>query len=52
MFEQALQEEISVPVVEERGSASIPTVFAWIIGLVTAALVTRRLRDEFVRFAG
>ena len=52
LFEQALQEEISVPVVEERGSASIPTVFAWIIGLVTAALVTRRLRDEFVRFAG
>ena len=51
LFEQALQEEISVPVVEERGSASIPTVFAWIIGLVTVALVTRRLRDEFVGFA-
>ena len=51
LFEQALQEEISVPVVEERGSPSIPTIFAWIIGLFAAALVMRRLRDEFVGFA-
>ena len=52
LFEQALQEEITVPLVDERGSASIPTIFAWIIGLVAAALVMRRLRDEFVRFTG
>ena len=51
LFQQALQGEISVPVVEERGSPSIPTIFAWIIGLFAAALVMRRLRDEFVGFA-
>lgn len=52
LFEQALKEQITPPSVDAWVQDSIPTILAWIVGLVTAALVMRRLRGELGRFAG
>ena len=52
LFEQALNEQIAVPSVDARGQDSIPTILAWIVGLVIAGLVMRRLRGELGRVSG
>ena len=51
LFEQAMQEQIVIPSVDDREQASVPRNFAWIVGLVAVALVIWGFRGTLVRFA-
>ncbi len=49
LFEQAIQEQISVPNVDDRGPASILTILVWFVGLGAVALVIRRRYSAALR---
>jgi hypothetical protein len=52
VFEQAMEEQVSVPTVDTGRQASIPTTLLWILAFGVVASAIGRLRNGLLQWAG